>query len=73
MLKTRMSKCNMVAKNLLNGASWDTINLKLDNWDKKFTKKKDEKQVKKTKIENKNSRKRKRYLQNLLLKQNRRI
>lgn len=55
LLKTRMSKCNMVAKNLLNGASWDTINLKLDNWDKKFTKKKDEKQVKKTKIENKNS------------------
>lgn len=40
LLKTRMSKCNMVAKNLLNGASWDTIDLKLDNWDKKYTKKK---------------------------------
>ena len=52
LLKTRMSKCNMVAKNLLNGASWDTIDLKLDNWDKKYTKKKD---VEKTKAENENS------------------
>lgn len=41
LLKTRISKCNMVAKNLLNGVSWDSINLKLDNWDKKFTKEKD--------------------------------
>ena len=41
----------MVAKNLLNGASWDTIDLKLDNWDKKYTKKKD---VEKTKTENEN-------------------
>lgn len=57
LLKTRMSKCNMVAKNLLNGASWDTINLKLDNWDKKFTKKKDEKQAEKARIENGNSEK----------------
>lgn len=55
LLKTRMSKCNMVAKNLLNGASWDTIDLKLDNWDKKYTKKKDEKQAEKAKIENGNS------------------
>lgn len=34
-----MSKCNMVAKNLLNGASWDTIDLKLDNWDKSIQRK----------------------------------
>ena len=56
LLKTRMSKCNMVAKNLLNGASWDTINLKLDNWDKdkRFTRKKDEKSVENTKTENSN-------------------
>lgn len=56
LLKTRMSKCNMVAKNLLNGASWDTINLKLDNWDKdkRFTRKKDEKSVENTKNENSN-------------------
>ena len=44
----------MVAKNLLNGASWDTIDLKLDNWDKKYTKKKDEKDVEKAKTENEN-------------------
>lgn len=56
LLKTRMSKCNMVAKNLLNGASWDTIDLKLDNWDKdkRFTRKKDEKSVENTKTENSN-------------------
>lgn len=56
LLKTRMSKCNMVAKNLLNGASWDTINLKLDNLDKdkRFTRKKDEKSVENTKNENSN-------------------
>lgn len=59
LLKTKISKCNMVAKNLLNGASWDTINLKLDNWDKnkKFTKKKDEKNNENAKIENGNSEK----------------
>lgn len=34
LLKSRISKCNMVAKNLLNGASWDTIDLKLDSWNK---------------------------------------
>lgn len=56
LLKTRISKCNMVAKNLLNGASWDTINLKLDNWDKdkRFTKKKDEKNAEKAKEDNGN-------------------
>lgn len=38
LLKSRISKCNMVAKNLLNGASWDTINLKLDSWNKLINK-----------------------------------
>ena len=47
LLITRISKCNMVAKNLLNGASWETINLKLDNWDKdkRYTRKKDNKDI----------------------------
>lgn len=35
---SKISKCNMVANNLINGLSWDSIDLKLDNWkDKKFT------------------------------------
>lgn len=46
----------MVAKNLLNGASWDTINLKLDNWDKekRYTNKKEESVLEenKNKLEN---------------------
>lgn len=54
LLKTRISKCNMVAKNLLNGASWDTIDLKLDNWDKKYTRNKDDKNIIKAKPENEN-------------------
>lgn len=35
-LKTssRISKCNMVANSLVNGLSWDSIDLKLDNWGK---------------------------------------
>ncbi len=37
-LSSKVSKCNMVAKNLLNGLSWDSIDMKLDNWkDRKFT------------------------------------
>lgn len=56
LLKSRISKCNMVAKNLLNGASWDTINLKLDNWDKekRYTNKKEESVLEenKNKLEN---------------------
>ena len=39
-LTSRISKANMVANSLVNGLSWDSIDLKLDNWqDKKFTKK----------------------------------
>ena len=44
--KSRISKCNMVANSLVNGLSWESIDLKLDNWDKgrKLTNKdKDEK------------------------------
>jgi len=38
--QTKISKCNLVAHNLLNGLNWDLINMKLDNWqDKKFTSK----------------------------------
>lgn len=39
-LSQRISKCNMVARNLFEGRSWDYIDLKLDNWkDRKFTSK----------------------------------
>ncbi|MBQ2916887.1 MAG: hypothetical protein IJE59_01720 [Clostridia bacterium] len=39
-LSSRVSKCNMVAKSLVNGLSWDSIDLKLDNWqDRKLTNK----------------------------------
>lgn len=34
----RISKCNMIANSLVNGLSWDSIDLKLDNW-KKLTNK----------------------------------
>lgn len=34
---SRISKCNMVANSLINGLSWDSIDLKLDNWNKKYT------------------------------------
>lgn len=38
--QTKISKCNLVAKNLLEGKSWDDIGLKLDNWkDRTFTNK----------------------------------
>lgn len=59
-LKTgaEISKCNMVANKLVNGFSWDSIDLALDNWDnRKFTSK-DEKlkhaveQARKEKVEN---------------------
>lgn len=37
-IQNRISKCNLVANNLLNGLSWDEIDKKLDNWkDKRFT------------------------------------
>ncbi len=36
----RISKINMIANSLINGYSWDSIDLKLDNWqDKKFNSK----------------------------------
>lgn len=39
-LSTKVSKCNMVAGNLMKGMSWDNIELKLDQWkDKKYTSK----------------------------------
>lgn len=39
-ISSQISKCNMTAKSLINGLSWDTIEIKLDNWkDKKFTSK----------------------------------
>lgn len=38
--QTKISKCNFVAKNMLEGLSWDSIDLKLDKWqDRKFTSK----------------------------------
>ena len=38
--QTKISKCNMVAHNLLNGLNWNMIDMKLDNWqDRKFTSK----------------------------------
>ena len=38
--QTRISKCNLVAHNLLNGLSWEEIDMKLEDWkDKKFTSK----------------------------------
>lgn len=40
MLSSQISKCNMAAKSLVNGLSWDSIEIKLDNWkDRKFTSK----------------------------------
>ena len=38
---SRISKCNMIANSLVNGLSWDSIDLKLEKWDseKKFTNK----------------------------------
>lgn len=37
-IQTKISKCNLVANNLLNGLNWEQIDMKLDNWkDKKFT------------------------------------
>ena len=37
---SKISKCNMVAGNLMKGLNWDAIEVKLDNWkDKKFTSK----------------------------------
>lgn len=55
---SRISKCNMVANSLVNGLSWDSIDLKLDNWNNKKFKAKDDKSVKnwrearKEKVEN---------------------
>ena len=36
---SKISKCNMVANSLVSGLSWDSIDLKLDNWakDRKLT------------------------------------
>lgn len=37
---TKISKCNMVASNLMKGLSWNSVEIKLDNWEnKKFTSK----------------------------------
>jgi len=37
-LSTKISKCNMVANNLMRGLPWDKIELNLDNWkSRKFT------------------------------------
>ena len=45
-ISTKISKCNMISSNLMKGASWDSIELKLDNWkDRKFTRKVDEKNI----------------------------
>ena len=33
-ISSKISKCNMVGNNLMNGASWDSIDLKLQNWEK---------------------------------------
>lgn len=39
-LSQKISKCNMVARNLFEGRNWDYIDLKLDNWqERKFTSK----------------------------------
>lgn len=36
-IQTKVSKCNLVARNLLDGLSWEQIDIKLDNWkDKRF-------------------------------------
>lgn len=48
-IDTKISKCNMVANNLMKGLSWDAINIKLDNWKKRYTNK--EKTVTKVKPE----------------------
>lgn len=51
-ISSKISKCNMVASNLMKGASWDSIDLKLENWkDRKLTSK--EKITDKIKGENK--------------------
>lgn len=35
---TKISKCNMVARNLINGLSWNSIEINLDKWkDRKYT------------------------------------
>lgn len=35
---TKISKCNMVVNNLINGLSWDSIEINLDKWkDRKYT------------------------------------
>ena len=31
-LKTKVSKCNMICNNLMQGKSWDAIEVNLDNW-----------------------------------------
>ena len=39
-LSTKISKCNMVAGNLMKGMNWDAIDVKLEKWqDKKFVSK----------------------------------
>ena len=40
-LSTKISKCNMVCNNLMNGKSWKEIDIKLDNWEKYSGKKED--------------------------------
>lgn len=39
-IQNKISKCNFVARNLLEGLSWDSIDMNLDNWkDKRFKEK----------------------------------
>lgn len=38
-VSSKISKCNMVANNLMQGASWDSIDLKLENWKERYTSK----------------------------------
>lgn len=49
---TKISKCNMVCSNLMQGKSWKTIELKLDQWEERYTGKKGEAKKMKQAIEN---------------------
>ena len=50
-MSTKISKCNMIANNLLNGYSWDSIELNLDSWkERKLTANKENKQKMKEKM-----------------------
>ena len=55
-LAQKISKCNMACSNLMQGKSWNAIEVKLDNWDKKYTgSKEDANKIKATRtVENEN-------------------